>query len=287
MVLKNAPNQSQSQILVHSAHRKTDKNPTTTVLHNLAAEIWPTNPPAIPCSTKNLQKIGTAATRALRRIHKHAVAEREAFLQELKARRALHMSAKDADAISAIKTIDRQLTSGRRFHRIAHALKPATSATLAKVKIISTESSLHPVTGITVSFNKVRVIDTRKALEDAIIARNKKHFAQADGTPFTQQPFVRINSENGYNVYSDANGNDIQVLADFFVETKTVMNILCEHLREDPMRWSDEVSFDDFISGFLHWNKQTATSPSGRHLGMYGALVTVYCNSSGEFSDGS
>jgi hypothetical protein len=106
------------------------------------------------------------------------------------------MSAKDADAISAIKTIDRQLTSGRRFRRIAHALKPATSATLTKVEIISTESYLHPVTGTTVSFNKVKVIDTRKALEDAIIARNKKHFAQADGTPFTQEPFVRINSEN-------------------------------------------------------------------------------------------
>jgi hypothetical protein len=185
------------------------------------------------------------------------------------------MSAKDADAISAIKTIDRQLTSGRRFRRIAHTLKPVTSATLTKVEIILTESYLYPVTGKSVSFKMVKVIDTRKALEDAIIARNQKHFAQADGTPFTQEPFVRINSGNGYNVYSDAKGNDVEVPEDSFVETKTVMNILRERLLDDPMKWSDEVSFDDFISGFLHWNEQTATSPSGRHLGMYGALVTA------------
>jgi hypothetical protein len=86
-------------------------------------------------------------------------------------------------------------------------------------------------------------------------------------------------------VYSDAQGKDIQAPEDSFVETKTVMDILRERLLADPTRWSDEVSFDEFISGFLHWNEQTTTSPSGRHLGVYRALVTAYCNSSGESAD--
>jgi hypothetical protein len=172
------------------------KVPQTTVLHNLAAKIWKSDPPATPRSTKTLKNIGTAAKRALCRIRKNAVAEREAFLQELKAPLALCMSSKDADVISAIKTIDRQLTSGRHFHRIARALKPATSAPLTKVEIASTTAYLHPVTGKTVEFKQVKVIDTRQALEAAIIARNKKHFAQAAGTPFTQEPLVCISSEN-------------------------------------------------------------------------------------------
>jgi hypothetical protein len=195
------------------------------------------------------------------------------------------MSTKDADVTSAIKTIDRQVTSGSRFRRIANALKLATSATLTKVAIVSTETYLHPVTGNTVTFKKVQVIDTRKALKDTIIAHNKKHFAQAEGTPFMQEPFVRISSDNGYNVYRDAQHNDIHVPEDSFVETKTVMEILWERLMTEPIRWSDEVSFDDFISSFLHWNEQTVTSPSGRHLCLYGALVTAYCNSSGELAD--
>jgi hypothetical protein len=98
---------------------------------------------------------------------------------------------------------------------------------------------------------------------------------------------VRISSKNGYNVYQDAHGNDIHVRDDSFVETKTVMEILRERHNTDSAQWSDDVSFDAFISGFLHWKEQTATSPSGRHLGLYGALVTAYCSSSGEFSDGS
>jgi exonuclease III len=140
------------------------KVPQTTVLHNLAAEIWKLDPPATPRITKTLKNIGTAAKRALRRIQKNAVAEREAFLQEFKARLAQRMSSKDADVASAIKTIDRQLTSGRRFRRIARALKPATSAPLTKVEIASTTAYLHPVTGNTVEFKQVKVIDARQAL---------------------------------------------------------------------------------------------------------------------------
>jgi LPS O-antigen subunit length determinant protein (WzzB/FepE family) len=189
----------------------------------------------IPRSTKTLKNIGTAAKRALRRIRKNAVAEREDFLQELNARLVLRMSVKDVDVTSAIKTIDQQLTSGRRFQRIENALKPATSATLTKVEIVSTETYLHPATGNAITFKNVQFIDTRKTLEDAIVARNKKHFAQADGTPFTQEPFLCISSANGYNVYSDAQGNDIHALEDSFVETKTVMEILREHLLTDPI----------------------------------------------------
>jgi hypothetical protein len=63
------------------------------------------------------------------------------------------------------------------------------------------------------------------------------------------------------------------------------MDILKERHQNPASCWSALVSFDEFITGFLHWSEKTSTSSSGRHLGMYGALVTAYCNSSGEFSD--
>jgi hypothetical protein len=56
----------------------------------------------------------------------------------LKTRLALRMSAKDADADAALKTIERQLTSGRRFRRIAGALKPVNNATLTNMEIVTT-----------------------------------------------------------------------------------------------------------------------------------------------------
>ena len=134
------------------------------------------------------------------------------------------------------------------------------------------------------TFDKVKIVDTRQELEAAIIERNQRHFGQANGTPFTRAPFSRIGRDNEYNVYIYAAGNEIQVPEDAFLETKTVLEILRERHDANPDRWSDYVSFDEFISGLLHWSEKTSTSPSGQHLGLYGALVTTYCNSSGEFS---
>jgi hypothetical protein len=286
VVRQTAPCELESSTLENSPHsERWTKVTQAMVLRNLAAELWPDDRPKIPRSTKILKNVGSAAQQALRHIHKNAVAEREKFLNELKAQLALRMSSKDADTAAAIKTIDRQLTSSSRFCRIARALKPQTSSALTKVEIVTSASHIHPRTGKEVAFRRIKVVYTRHALKAAIIARNKRHFAQASATPFTQEHFSRIGSDNGYNVYQDQDGQETRVPDSSFLETKTVMNLLRERHQANPIRWSDQVFFDEFISGLLHWNEKTSTSPSGRHLGLYGALVTAYCNQSGEFSD--
>jgi hypothetical protein len=177
-------------------------------------------------------------------------------------------------------------TTYRRM-RIAKVVKPTTPAALTKVEIVSTQSHIHPHTGQVVNSTTAKLVDTCRALEDAIIAQNKQYFAQADGSPSTRPPLARIGSSNGYSLYRDEAGRTIKVPEDSFVETQTLMELLRERLKDPIVKWSEIVSFEEFIAGFLHWNEQTSTSPSDRHLGLYGALVTVYCNSSGEFSDQS
>jgi hypothetical protein len=129
---------------------------------------------------KNIESVGTAAQHALRRIRKNAVKEREAFLMELKSRLAQRRATKDTDPVAAIKNIDRQLNETSRFRRIPRAIKPQPSSSLTKVEIVHTVSLLHPVTEKVVETTTVKTVDTRKALEAAIIERNKRHFAQAD-----------------------------------------------------------------------------------------------------------
>jgi hypothetical protein len=157
-------------------------------------------------------------------------------------------------------------------------------AALTKVEIITECTHIHPKICKVVTLKTIKTVDTRKALETAIIERNKRHFAQAQGTPFTCEPFSRICRSNGYDVYSDKDGHEIQIPEDSFIETKTVLELLRACHRQPGLRWSDDVSFDEFISGFLHWREQTLTSPSGQHLGLYAPLVTTYCDSGGEFS---
>jgi hypothetical protein len=239
------------------------------VLRNLAAEIWPNNPPVTPRSTRILNNVASAAKKALRLVRHYAAKERAKFLNELKARLASQMSPATTDVDAAIQNMDRQLVDGRRFRRISRALKPTVNVTLTKGVIVITASHIHPTTGETVNQRTVKIVDTHKALEDAIIERNRRHFAQADGTPFTKDPLSQIGSTNDYNVSADANGNNITPPEDSFVETKAVMALLQEKQQDPGLLWSVMVSFDEFIAGFLHWRESTSTSPSGRHLGVY------------------
>jgi hypothetical protein len=117
----------------------------------------------------------------------------------------------------------------------------------------------------------------RTALEEAIIARNQKHFAQAKGTPFTRSPLAHIGSDNGYNVFEDAAGCEIRLPDTSFVEAHTVLELLRERQQDRSQPWLEIVSFDEFISGLLHWKEKASTSPSGRHLRLYRALVIAHC----------
>jgi hypothetical protein len=56
-----------------------------------------------------------------------------------------------------------------------------------------------------------------------IIDGNKRHFAHAEGPPFTQEPLSGIGTSNGYSVYQNVEGAEIRVPEDAFVETELVM----------------------------------------------------------------
>lgn len=48
--------------------------------------------------------------------------------------------------------------------------------------------------------------------------------------------------------------------------------------------WSSDITFDQFTAGLQNWKEQTNTSPSGRHLGVYKALLVAYNDCSKEFA---
>jgi hypothetical protein len=257
------------------------------VLSTLAEDIWPDGPPAAPSNHRVLRKVKRAAERALKRVRRDAATERDGFLQELRRRHATRVAPKGTDEELAVKNLDKQLKDNRWFACIARTLRPAASSTLTKVELVTSREHIHPDTGARHTITKTATIDTRQELEDAIIRRNRRHFAQSEGTPFTRPPLKFINSDNGFNVYRDSNDQDVVLPDDAFIETTTVIEILKERAHNPTTEWSPDVDFDDFISGLLHWRESTSTSPSSRHLGLYKALAIAFCNSSDDFSDSS
>jgi hypothetical protein len=207
-------------------------------------------------------------------------------LEELKAGIALCVSRTDTDADVALKSIIHQLADTKMVARIRQSvLKPVSQPALTKVEIVHTTSYLDPVTGKAIVSKTVQIVDTRAELDAAIITRNKRHFSQAADTPFAKAPLDCIGSDNAYNIYNDVNGNRMLLPHPAFPDSELVMDILKERAAARAPAWSDIGDFDEaFIPAHLHWRERTSTSPSGRHLGLYKALVTAYCNSSDEFS---
>jgi hypothetical protein len=203
---------------------------------------------------------------------------RKTFLEARRERIATRKTLSLLSPAAALKCIDKQLRQARRFGNIAHALKPNTNAPLIKVHVTTTRSFIDPATGERRDIKNVEVIETRAELETRILQRNKRHFAQAQGTPYTTAPLNTMTPDNALNDYFDENGAPMELPAGTFAETTTVMQILQDEELTNPPPSIRIVPFDNFVNALLHWNERTSTSPSGRHLGLYKSVVTAHCD---------
>jgi hypothetical protein len=122
-------------------------------------------------------------------------------------------------------------------------------------------------------------------IHKAILEQNKKHFYQADVTPFAGGAENTILYDlTGYTGMSKAakeviNGTFLNKyganLGDILPKTEQVIRELSmpEEIKVLGKQIETEISEADFISGFKGWKERTSTSPSGRHLGHYKAIV--------------
>jgi hypothetical protein len=139
--------------------------------------------PAGPHTKADATKYLSIATQQLRKARKGAVAQRAAFLEELKTRIASRKTPTTLEPAAALKMIDRQLRTTSSYRRIRKALHKDSFEPLTKVTVTRTETYLNPVTSQRVNSVETHVISSRQALETAILERNQRHFAQAKNTP--------------------------------------------------------------------------------------------------------
>ena len=119
-----------------------------------------------------------------------------------------------------------------------------------------------------------RTVHDQQEIETLLIERNIAHFGQAQGSPFTVSPLVDKLGYKGTNNYA----HKIIQGEDFTNEfhnmdggIKAIMKIL--NNGENTPAFAIDINQDEFMSGFRKWREETATSPSGRHLGHYKALL--------------
>jgi len=103
--------------------------------------------------------------------------------------------------------------------------------------------------------------------------RNRSHFGQAQGTPFTLPPLSDDLDFDGATSSAEMilDGTyDSTSMADI---TRLVISNLCKskYVIRAPLK--TKISETAYISKIKNWKESTSTSPSGLHLGHYHAMV--------------
>ena len=122
--------------------------------------------------------------------------------------------------------------------------------------------------------NAWKTITNPDDIDFYIRMRNRGHFGQAHGTPFTELPLA-----NEVNWAANTTTAQDILLGHSQIETIDAIP-QCQALL-DACRAATQlnvlppdITHEEFKGKLKHWRESTTTSPSGRHLGRYKALIT-------------
>jgi exonuclease III len=116
-------------------------------------------------------------------------------------------------------------------------------------------------------------VDAPAEVVEKLRDRNRKHFGQAHGTPFTIPPLSEDLDFTGATSSADMileGTYDASALADI---TQLVISKMSESKYSIRAPLDTDISEEAYVSKIKSWKESTSTSPSGLHLGHYHAMI--------------
>ena len=211
-------------------------------------------------------------------------------------------SKKSLNNLKALKRAEKQVQT---FAKIRRLLKPRNSGALSHVdvpqdmakhienrsvgpvkgRVTNDDSDLKGILQRTIRVKRydgteewVTLVD-KTHLESALLLYCEQHFQQAADTPLGSGHLAKLLGIAGLT----AAGQKIidGTLFTCFDETTCpeLATFLAQLAMPDEIKNRDpiktEITLEEYRKGFRSWSEQTATSPSGRHLGIYKALLSL------------
>ena len=106
-------------------------------------------------------------------------------------------------------------------------------------------------------------------VETAILQRNRRHFNQCSGTPFTVGPLRALNWAADSKLADEILNGTTRM--EQITDNPRLLHVL-QTCKQSGKEISDHISTEDLRQLFKTWRESTTTSPSGRHLGIYKAI---------------
>jgi len=219
-------------------------------------------PLLLPTTLSETNSALRSARRSCRKIATEARALRKTREEERLAAFQLANPTQNPDQLE--HKFRRALETKEMFRRLP-SIKPRSTGGLTMVKIPDPEHA-NPKTA-----TKWTTITDPLLVEQKILARNQRHFGQAATTPLATAEIQRLLSFGGTSSISDQllyNKLDPKhITPDYFGQQ------LLAKCSTDTTELCPDISFDDMKQRYRCWPERTSTSPSGRHLSHYHALL--------------
>jgi hypothetical protein len=193
----------------------------------------------------------------------------------LQAQREMELATQNRSAFLSIRQEQNILEDKRKEQRIVQQIARAERKTRCFSQMRRATQPGRSTGGLShiiiANGDDIQRIDDPQEMNSYLYQRNINHFAQAHGTPFTVPPLSELLDFNGCTPCAQ------EILNGKIPDNKihhTAKLILQECKRERPAL-GFEYSMQDMTNGFTKWRESTTTSPSGKHLGIYKALINA------------
>jgi len=237
---------------------------------NLGASIikWRSQNPGLPDDAPGTEAAAKQrireAYRSLQRIRQQASEHRR---QHLDHKADVYAALGDTNKERILERMRNAESLHRAFNKLRNIRNPERSTGLTSIQV-PRDPSIDPKQ-CPKDNEHWRTIRAPREVEELLIARNRKHFGQAQGTPLTSPAIWSHMLYDGTGQICDMllegqyENEDLDEAAQLFLQQMTALSV---------HQCSPCVSVDEFVGKLRNWNETTTTSPSGLHLGHYHAL---------------
>ena len=224
---------------------------------------YPT-PTTLQECTAQLRQAKTEVKRIVKESYARRDAERTQRIMDLET------SAFKVDQASAkrLRRLRKSEDIKQLFTKLRMLRNPGTRSGLTRIEIPVTPGD-DPKTCV-----QWKQIDVPTEVLHHLQKRNRDHFGQAHGSPFTVPP---LSHDLGFSGDGPASSSMLDGTYDSSALEENVA-LLVQHLKQTAemaaLQTHPTISTEEYTNKLKNWAESTSTSPSGLHLGHYKALIS-------------
>jgi len=181
--------------------------------------------------------------------------------------------------VQQMKNLRRRERQKRMFKKIGHTLAPNRTIGITRIDIPDSQA-IGPNVGSPSDPKTWKgpwiSITNPEEIAAQICISNRNQYNQAVNTPFGSGPLATIIGRNGDTPEAEAllkGSLPTELLSSLMPETVRVLHTLASQTSQVSETKGPTISDEEFISTFRLINEATSSSPSGRHVGHYKAIL--------------